>query len=100
MAKGDVSFQYYKQQLRRDDLGSLQTSALGQKFDFLGNATDVLALMTPDIAQSLVAFPGQINNVGYDGATANVTWLGFERDPARIDAALDIAGALCFQAAR
>jgi hypothetical protein len=99
MAKGDVSFQYYRQQFNRVDLGWLQTSALGQRFGFLGKATDVLALITPEIAQSLVSFPGQINNATYDGQTASVTWLGFERDPARIDAALEVAGALSVQAA-
>jgi hypothetical protein len=99
MAKGDVSFQYYTEQLKRDDLGWLQTSALGQRFDFLGRATDVLALITPEIEHSLVSFAGQINNASYDGETASVTWLGFERDPARIDAALEVASALRVQAA-
>jgi hypothetical protein len=99
MAKGDVSFQYYKAQFKRADLGLLQTSALGQRFGFLGKASDVLALITPEIAQSLVSFAGQINNAGYDGEAASVTWLGFERDPARIDAALEVAGALSLQAA-
>jgi len=98
MAKGDVSFQYYVEQLRRDDLGRLQTSALGQRFDFLGKATDVMALITPEIEHSLVSFAGQINNVSYDGKAVSVTWLGFEQDPARIDAALDVASALCVQA--
>lgn len=99
MAKGDVSFQYYKQQFKRDDLGWLHTSALGQRFDFAGKTTDVLALITPEIAQLLVSFPGQINNASYDGAAASLTWLGFERDPARIDAALEVASALRVQAA-
>jgi hypothetical protein len=100
MAKGDVSFQYYTEQLRRNDLGPLQTSALGQRFDFLGQATDVMALITPEIEHSLLSFAGQINNASYDGQAASVTWLGFERDPARIDSALEIAGALRVQAAR
>jgi hypothetical protein len=99
MAKGDVSFQYYAEQLKRDDLGRLQTSALGQRFDFLGKATDVIALITPEIEHSLESFAGQINNVSYDGKTVSVTWLGFEQDPARIDAALEVASALCVQAA-
>ena len=99
MAKGDVSFQYYEQQFKRDDLGWLQTSAISQRFDFGGMATDVLALITPEIAQSLVSFPGQINNASYDGEAASLTWLGFERDPARIDAALEVASALSVQAA-
>jgi hypothetical protein len=99
MAKGDVSFQYYRAQLNRVDLGWLQTSALGQRFDFAGKATDVLALITPGIADSLLSFPGQINNASYDGEAASVTWLGFERDPARIDAALAVATALRVQAA-
>jgi hypothetical protein len=79
--------------------GPEQPTELGRRFRLLGQPTDLRAIFSNWIERAILEFPGHIHAVGYDGRLASVTWFGYEKDPAVVDVALDLAVGLCRQSA-
>ena len=94
----DLALKYYGSDREPAEPYPTQSAEFVQRFRIWGNAPDVASMFTPDIQRAVLAFPGQINNVSFDGKVAKATWLGLEQDPTVIDLALDLAANLCLEA--
>jgi hypothetical protein len=97
MDRNDNAFREYQRVSTSEEPYPAQSAEFIRHFRIWGSAHDVSGMFTPEIEKAILAFPGQINKVSFDGRVVMVTWLDLEKNPAVIDAALDLAASLCLK---
>jgi hypothetical protein len=75
----------------------VQPTALLQRFRLSGQERDLRAVFVPGIERAVLDFPGKLYSVSFHGNSASVVWIGHEKNPSIVDAALDLAASICHQ---
>jgi len=95
--RNDPRYRDYHQFTGESETIPAQSSALLQRFRLWGEESDLRRIFVPDIERAILEFPGNLYSVSFYGRIASLVWIGYEKDPAIVDAALDLAASICRQ---
>jgi len=95
--RNDPHYRGYQKYIGEAETLRAEPTALDQRFRLSGQERDLRVLFVPDIERAILEFPINLYSVSFYGRIASVVWIGYEKNPAIVDAALDLATSICRQ---